>query len=68
MPLGVWAIVLASKVDNLWNSGQYAQARENADKAKKISIIGIVAGGVFSVVYLILTFGIYGAAIFADLY
>ena len=68
MPLGVWAIVLASKVDNLWNSGQYAQARENADKAKKISIIGIVAGGVFSVVYLILTFGIYGAAIFADMY
>ena len=55
MPLGVWAIVLASKVDSLWTAGHYAEAQENADKAKKVSIIGLIVGGIFSIIYLILT-------------
>ena len=55
MPLGVWAIVLASKVDSLWATGHYAEAQENADKAKKVSIIGLIVGGIFSIIYVILT-------------
>lgn len=57
MPLGVWGIILASKVDNLWNSGNYAEAIENADKAKRVSIIGMVVGGIVSVIYIIAAVG-----------
>ena len=63
MPLGIWAIVLASKVDGLWNSGQYAQARENADKAKRVSIIGMVLGGLYVVIVLIYYMVILGASL-----
>lgn len=54
LPFGIVAIVKSSKVDSLWAAGQYAEAKQAADEAKKWSIIGAVAGGVSALLYIIL--------------
>lgn len=43
LPIGVYAIVLANKVDKLYYSGQYDEAEEASQGAKKWSIIGAAA-------------------------
>ena len=53
MPIGVYAIIKASEVNNLYNTQQYAQAEKAAADAKKWSIIGICISGVFIVLYLL---------------
>ncbi|MCR4852087.1 MAG: CD225/dispanin family protein [Prevotella sp.] len=59
LPLGIYAIIKASKVDNLYNTGQYQAAIAEAAEAKKWSIIGIVIGLIIQIIY----FAIYGFAI-----
>ena len=44
LPLGIYAIVQASKVNTLYAEGNYAEAKAMADDAKKWSIIGAVVG------------------------
>ena len=63
LPFGIVAIVKASKVDSLFNTGQYLAAQNAADEAKKWSLIGIGVGVVVSVIYMAL----YGFALFASL-
>lgn len=53
LPLGIVAILQATKVNTLWQQGDVAGAQEAADKAKKFSIIGAVIGLVFTVLYVI---------------
>jgi hypothetical protein len=52
LPLGIVSIVFSTKVDGLWAQGQYAQAQEAADNAKKWAIIGIVIGVVFEIILI----------------
>lgn len=47
VPLGIYAIILANKVDSLYDMGEYEKAEMTAKDAKKWSIIGMV-GGVFA--------------------
>ena len=53
LPLGIVAIVKASKVQGLWFSGQYAEAQQAAADAKKFSIISAGIFGVLIVLYII---------------
>ena len=43
LPLGVYAIICANKVDGLYAAGDYAGAVEQANAAKKWSIISAAA-------------------------
>ena len=54
LPLGVVAIINASKVDSLWASGKHEEARAMAAKAKQWSIYGIVGGVIALVLYFML--------------
>ncbi len=53
IPLGIVAIVKASKVDALWAQGLQEEAIEAANDAKKWSIIGAVAGVLGVVLYVV---------------
>lgn len=53
LPLGIVAIVKASKVDALWAQGLQEEAIEAANDAKKWSIIGAVAGVLDVVLYVV---------------
>ena len=53
LPLGIVAIVKASKVDALWAQGLQEEAIEAANDAKKWSIIGAVAGVLGVVLYVV---------------
>ena len=50
-PAGVYAIILASKVDSLYIAGMYEEAKAKSDAAKDWSIYGIVAGIVCGFIY-----------------
>lgn len=52
LPLGIAAIVFASKINTLQKAGDYAGAQEEAKKAKLATIIGMVVGGIISVIYI----------------
>lgn len=56
LPLGIWAIIKAAEVNGKWDRGDYIGAQESADMAKKVSIWGIVGGGVVTIIYVILNF------------
>ena len=51
LPLGIVAIIKASKVDSLYFNGDYNGAKEAAEDAKKWSIWSAVASVVFSILY-----------------
>jgi hypothetical protein len=53
LPLGIVAIVKASKVDALWAQGLQEEAIEAANDAKKWSIIGAVSGVLGVVLYVV---------------
>ena len=53
LPLGIVSIISATKVDNLWATGQYEAAIKEAKKAKDWAIYGAIAGGVVVIIYLI---------------
>ena len=54
LPLGIAAIYYASKVDGLWQNGDYEAAKEAADNAQKYSLWGAILGGAFVVIYILL--------------
>ena len=66
MPLGVYALILGNDVNTLWTTGHYAEAREKADKAKKMNIIGLILGGIVVFLYIIYMVVVMGFA-FADM-
>ncbi len=51
LPLGIFAIIRASKVETYWLMKQYDMATKAAEEAKKYSLIGIVVGVVVNVIY-----------------
>lgn len=53
MPLGIVAIIYASRINGLLRNGDYAGARESAKKVKLFSIIGII-GGLISMTFLLI--------------
>lgn len=52
-PIGIYAVVLANKVDTLYYLGEYQKAEYTAEDAKKWAIIGIVCGAIIQIVSLI---------------
>ena len=53
LPLGIVAIVYSSKVDGLYNQGDYAGAQEAADNAKKWAMWSAIISIVILVLYFI---------------
>lgn len=53
LPAGIVSIISATKVDGLWNSGQYDDAIREAKKAKDWAIYGAIAVGVVILLYVI---------------
>ena len=53
VPFGIYAIVLANRVETLYYAGKYKEAEMVAQDSKKWSIIGIVSTFVFYVVFFI---------------
>ena len=47
LPLGIVSIIYATKVDNLWNAGQYEEA-EKASKTAKLFFFLALGGGVLA--------------------
>ena len=66
-PLGIVAIVKASRVANLWYNGHYGQARDAAESAKKWSIAS-AAVGVFLLIILLILAASTGGRIWRDLF
>lgn len=53
VPLGVVAIIKASKVNDLFDQGRIDEAQQNADEAKKYALISIACGFVVNVIVFI---------------
>ena len=51
LPAGIYAIIRAMKVNDYYAMKQYDEANLAANDAKKWSIIGIVTGVIFQVIY-----------------
>ncbi len=54
LPIGIYCIVKASSVNNLWNCGRYDEAREASEKAKKWLIIGLIVGVILNILSVII--------------
>lgn len=54
LPFGIVSIVQATRVDNYWNAGRYAEAQEASKKARNWAIAAAATGLVVSIVYVIL--------------
>lgn len=52
MPLGIISIVFASKVNRLWNSGNYNEARKTASKARIWCLLSFCLGLVLYLYYI----------------
>lgn len=63
LPAGIYAIIKANDVNNLYMMGQYAEAEKSAAEAKKWSLIGIAASAVIWVLYIIIYVLIIGVAL-----
>lgn len=58
LPAGIYAIIRAMKVNDYYMMKQYEEATLAANDAKKWSIIGIVAGAIGSILYLVFCGGL----------
>lgn len=67
LPLGTFAIIKASKVNELYAMQQYEAAAATAAEAKKWALIGIGVGFVAQLIYTVI-YVIYGAAMSTQLY
>lgn len=56
-PLGIPAIVFAAQVNSKFSQGDYDGAVSASEKAKMWSIIALVAGLIFAVLYILLMMG-----------
>lgn len=53
LPAGIYAIIKANDVNNLYNMGQYEAAEQAAAEAKKWSLIGMGASAVVWLLYIL---------------
>ncbi|MDY8138973.1 CD225/dispanin family protein [Aquimarina sp. 2201CG5-10] len=58
LPLGIVAIIHASKVNSAYDSGNHEEAQRASDDAKKWMKYAVISGIVVTVLYLILVFGL----------
>ncbi|MCD7973075.1 MAG: CD225/dispanin family protein [Candidatus Azobacteroides sp.] len=56
LPAGIVAIVYSSKVDNMWNMGDYEGARQAAQSAKNWSFASLGLGAAFYISIFFLSF------------
>ena len=56
LPIGIYAIFRASKVNSLYLAQQYDEAQKAADDAKKWSFIGIGVGLVVNIIWGIINY------------
>ncbi len=56
LPIGIYAILQATKVDGLVAAGDIAGAQKASDDAKKYSMIAAGAGVVVMIIYIIIMF------------
>ena len=54
LPFGIISIVYSSKVDSLYNAGNYDEAQEAANKAKNWAMWGAISFAIILVLYFIL--------------
>ncbi|MDO4684937.1 MAG: CD225/dispanin family protein [Corynebacterium sp.] len=66
LPIGAYSIYLSLQVDKLWSAGQYAEAAQASESAKKFAIIGAVLGIVLMVLYFILQIFVFAAGTGVD--
>lgn len=59
-PIGIFSIIKSTKVNSLWQQGDYAGAQKASEDAKKFAIYAAVAGVIVGVIYLVvvLVFGL----------
>lgn len=62
LPFGIVAIVMAAKVDNLWNTGHYQEAEDASRKAKTWTLVAAIVGLVIGALYYFLFFKAAAAA------
>ena len=55
-PLGIYAIILANRVESYYFARRYAEAEQTSRKVKIWSICGIIFSIVFAVLYIVLCF------------
>jgi Interferon-induced transmembrane protein len=67
IPFGIVSIVYSTKVSSLWAQGQYNEAQEAANNAKKWAIIGAITGPVVAVTFAILWFVLIAAAVVSNI-
>ena len=53
LPLGIVSIVFAAQVNSKWAGGDYAGARESAQKARQWAIISAVVGLLVGMLYVV---------------
>lgn len=67
LPFGIVGIIKASKVSSLYNSGDYAGAAEASSQAKKWTLIGVIMGSVWIILYILMLVanfgGVFGALV-----
>ncbi len=65
LPLGIVAIINATKVNSAFDTGNHAEAQKASENAKKWMKYGLIAGVVGIVLYvvLVLVLGVGGAAL-----
>ena len=51
LPLGIVAIVKAANVNSLWAAGQFQQAQQASEDARKFALWAAIAGVVLGVIY-----------------
>lgn len=61
-PLGIVAVINASKVNSAYDQGNYAEALQKSEEAKKWMRYTVIAGIVVLVAYLIFLFAMGGLA------
>ena len=54
LPFGIVSIIYSTKVDSLYNAGDYMGAQDAANKAKNFAIWGAVSSAIIIFLYIIL--------------
>jgi hypothetical protein len=62
LPCGIYAIIKANEVNNMYHMGQYDLAEKSAAEAKKWSFIGIGIGAFLVILYILFYFFIFAIA------
>ena len=68
LPLGIISIVYSSKVDGLYNAGDYVGAQDASNKAKNYAMWGAIIAAICIVLYVLLIVVLGAASSIADNY